>query len=68
MGRCFLDDDAAVPRHAAPADTVEDNNIAIRGGGAVDRGAAGARPVRLRDNPASRRSLTGYEFRRHRSR
>ena len=65
-GGCFPDDEGALPRRASRGDTIDDGSIAN------NRGSEDATPHavvrRLRNDPAGRRSLTGYEFRHRRSR
>ena len=66
MAGWFLEDEGGVPRPAARGDTIDDGSPAAHGRGTDDARAHGA-PRRLRDDPAGRRSLTGYEFRHRRS-
>ena len=66
MSGRLLEDDGAVPRHASPGDTIDDGSAA-NGRGTEDANPHGALR-RLRNDPAGRRSLTGYEFRQRRSR
>jgi hypothetical protein len=67
MSAWFLEDDGGVPRPAAVASAIDDGSMASSGSGSDD--AASHRALRrLRDDPAGRRSLTGYELRHRRLR
>jgi hypothetical protein len=65
MSRWFLDD-SSNPHGADSAEAVDDNGTT--GSGGSRRDTTGTARPRLRDDPAGRRSLTGVEFRRQRSR
>jgi len=67
MSAWFLEDDGGVPRPAVVASTIDDGAFASNGSGPEE--ASSHRALRrLRDDPAGRRSLTGYEFRHRRLR
>jgi hypothetical protein len=65
MSRWLFEDNTGVAHGAEPAESMDDERGAA-GSGASDHEAR--RIPRLRDDPAGRRSLTGLEFRRQRSR
>ena len=66
MSGSVLEDDGAVPRRASVGDTFDDGSPAANGGSEDATPHAALR--RLRNDPAGRRSLTGYELRHRRSR
>lgn len=66
-GGWFLDDEGALPRRASRGDTIDDDSMDANNGGSEDA-TPHAAVRRLRNDPAGRRSLTGYEFRHRRSR
>lgn len=67
MSRWFLDDDAGAAS-SERTEPLDDGWFGGRRGTAADRDQPGARLRHLRDDPAGRRSLTGYELRHRRSR
>ena len=67
MSGRFLEDDGAARRQASLGDTIDDGSAAANGSGSEDAKSHGALR-RPRNDPAGRRSLTGYEFRQRRSR
>jgi hypothetical protein len=62
-----LDENRARARGADPAEAADDDRATARRG-LSDHDARAASIPRLRDDPAGRRSLTGLELRRQRSR
>ena len=66
MSRSLLDDNGRTPHGMDSAEAADDEHTARAGGSDHDAGSAST--PRLRDDPAGRRSLTGVEFRRRRSR
>jgi hypothetical protein len=60
-------EEGSAARGGEPAEAADDEAAVSRGSG-FDRDGSAAGVPRLRDDPAGRRSLTGLEFRRQRSR
>jgi hypothetical protein len=65
MSREFLDESSRIS-HGTDSSEVVDDDASMPGGSRHD--TRGTAQPRLRDDPAGRRSLTGVEFRRQRSR